>query len=279
MAIRMHDATMQLAMRLGSFRSSTATGGSTTTLIDTVARTENDDDWNGGTVWIITDAGGASAAPEGEWAIVSDFVNSTNTLTIGTLTAAVASGDTYGLASARYPLDVLKTAINNELIKHQVIRYDTTSLDIVADQSEYTLPVGIYGHNLVGVYEAVDTDSNDNQWTPLSFSVQEGNTGSQHTLVIHSRDVTAGNDIMLEYRYRLVPLYLASDEIDTAIPLDLILDSAAANCEVIRMRTYGSESKLDIEMLKFYQQEAQLARMRNPIRLPAKRGKVNEAHS
>ena len=275
----MFDATLQLATRLGILRTSTATGGSTTTLVDTVARTEEDDDWNGGTVWIITDAGGASAAPEGEWAIVSDFVNSTATLTIGAVTAAVAAGDTYGLASGGYPLDVLKTAINNELIKQEVIRYDTTSLDIVADQSEYTLPVGIYGHNLLGVYESTDTDRDDNQWTPLSFSVQEAATGTQHTLVIHSRDVTSGNDIMLRYKYRLVPLYLASDEIDPAIPLDRILDAAATNAEVIRMRTYGSESELDIEMLKFYQRQAQLAEMRNPIRRPSKRGRVNEAHS
>ena len=189
----------------------------------------------------------------------------------------MAAGDTYGIASGRYPLDVLRTAINNELIKHEVIRYDTTSLDIISDQSEYTLPSGIYKHNLMGVYEATDTDSNDNQWTPLDFSVQTAAAGSQHTLVIHSRNVTAGNDIMLEYKYRLVPLYDADDEIDPAIPMELLLSSAAANAELIRMRTYGSESKLDIEMLKMYREEARLAEMKNPIRLPAKRGRINEA--
>ena len=274
----MFDATLQLAARLGDFRTSTASAaGSTTTLVDTVARTEEDDTWNGGTVWIITDAGGASAAPEGEWGRVTDFVNSTGTLTFEALTAATASSDTYGLASGRYPLDVLRTAINNELIKYEVIRYDTTSLDIESDQSEQTLPAGIYKHNLMGVYEGTDTDTDDNQWTPLDFSVQTAAAGSQHTLVIHSREVTSGNDIMLEYKYRLIPLYLASDEIDPAIPLERILSAAAANAELIRMRTYGSESKLDIEMLKFYREEAQLAAMRNPIRLPGRRGRINES--
>ena len=276
MSIKMFDATLQLATRLGVLRTGTATGGDTASLIDT-ARTEEDDTWNGGTVWIITDAGGASAAPEGEWATISGFASATGDATISTLTAAVAAGDTYGIASARYPLDVLKTAINNELTKHEVIRYDTTSLDVAAGQSEYDLPTGIYGHNLMGVYEATTTDSNDNKWTPLNFSVQESDTGSQHVLVIHS-GITSTNDLMLEYKYRLVPLYLASDEIDTALPLAKILDAAAANCEVIRMRTYGSESKLDIEMMKIYRQDAQLADMKNPIRLPARRGRINEAH-
>lgn len=273
----MFNATLQLATRLGILRTSTATGGSTTTIADTVMLTDADGDYNGGTAWIITDAGGASAAPEGEWARVTDFDNATATATIETLTAAVASGDTYGIATARYPLDVLKTAINNELIKERVIRYDTTSLDVVAGQSEYDLPSGIYGHNLKGVYESTSTDSDDNQWVPLSFSVQEAATGSQHLLVIESRNITTGNDIMLEYDYRLVPLYTASAEIDPAIPMDRILDAAAANAIAISQLTYGSESKLEIEMWKFFQREAEIARMRNPVRLPSKRGKVNEA--
>ena len=271
------DATLQLAGRLHVLRAGTATGGSTTTVIDTTQRTENDDTWNGGTIWVITDAGGASDAPEGEWSTITDFDNGTSTVTMQAVSAAIASGDTYGIAGGRYPIDVLINAINNEIIKHQVMRYDITSLDIVADQSEYTLPAGIYESNLVSVEEATSTDSDDNQWTPLNFSVETADAGSQHKLIIHSRKVTAGNDIRLGYRYRHVPLYDADDEIDPAIPMELILDAAAMNCEVTRMRTYGSESKLDIEMLKQYREDAQLARMRNPIRPTPKRGKVNEA--
>jgi len=157
----MFNATLQLANKLGVLRVSTATGGTTTTLLDT-KRTEGDDAFNGGTIWLITDAGGASAAPEGEWATVSDFANTGGVFTVSTMTAP-ASGDTYGCATARYPLDVLKTAINNELIKYKIPRYDRTSLDIVANQSEYTLPAGIRGEKLVNVYEEKDTDTSDSQ--------------------------------------------------------------------------------------------------------------------
>jgi len=270
------DATLQLAQMLGVVRVSTATGGDASSVLDT-KRTEVDDTWNGGTVWLITDAGGASAAPEGEFARVSDFANTGGDITISTLTAAIASGDTYAVAGGRYPLDVLISAINNEIIKHKIPRYDTTSLDIVAGQSEYTLPTGITGDNLRGVYESTSTDSDDNQWTPLSFSVQEAATGTQHVLVIESRSVGTGNDIMLEYLSRLSPLYLATDVIDDIVPMARILPAAAAQCELIRMRTYDSGDPLDIEMLKFYRDEARQSKLENPIRLPAKRGKVNEA--
>jgi len=270
------NATLQLAQALGVVRVSTATGGDATSILDT-KRTEADDTFNGGTAFIITDAGGASAAPEGEFSRVSDFANSGGDITIAAVTAAIALGDTYAVAGGRYPLDVLISAINNEIIKHKIPRYDTTSLDIVAGQSEYTLPVGITGDNLRGVYESTSTDSDDNQWTPLSFSVQEAATGTQHVLVIESRSVGTGNDIMLEYLSRLSPLYLATDVIDDIVPMARILPAAAAQCELIRMRTYDSGDPLDIEMLKFYRDEARQSKLENPIRLPAKRGKVNEA--
>ena len=272
----MFNAVLELVNMLGTLRVSTATGGDTTSILDT-KRLEADDTWNGGSAFIITDAGGASAAPEGEWARVSDFAETGGDITISAVTAAIAAGDTYGVSAGRYPLDVLISAINNEIIKEKIPRYDTTSLDIVAGQSEYTLPVGINGNNLVGVYESTSTDSDDNQWTPLSFSVQEAATGTQHVLVIESRSVGTGNDIMLEYLSRLSPLYLATDVIDDIVPMARILPSAAAQCETIRMRTFDSGDPLDIEMLKFYRDEARQAKLENPIRLPAKRGKVNEA--
>ena len=272
----MFDAVLELANALHVLRVSTATGGSTTTLVDS-KRTEEDDTYNGGTVLLITDAGGASAAPEGEWARVSDFANATGTFTVATFTVAPASGDTYGCMSGKYPLDVLISAINNELIKYTITRYDRTSLDIVSGQSEYDLPSGIRGDNLINVYEETDSDTSDSQPVPLSFDVQEAATGSQHKLIIKSRNVTAGNDIMLEYEQRLSPLYLATDVIDDLVPMARIIPSACINAEINRMRTYDSGDPLDIEMLAIYRDQEAVAKRENVIRKPAKRGRVTEA--
>ena len=270
------NATLQLANRLGVLVTSTATDGDTTSCIDS-KRTESDDFFNGGALWVITDAGGASAAPEGEWARVTDFANTGGDITISAVTAAIASGDTYGVTAGKYSLDLLMTAINNEIVKHKVVRYDRTSLDIVSGQSEYTLPAGIRADNLLNVYEETDSDSDDSKPTPLNFEVQTAATGTQHTLVIKSRDVTAGYDIMLEYKTFLTPLYLASDTIDDSLPLARILDSAAGHARLLVMSTGGAVSKLEIEAVNWHREDAALARAENPIRLPSKRGRVNES--
>ena len=269
----MFNATLQLAQRLKVLQTSTATGGTTGTLLDT-KRTETDDTFNGGAAWLITDVGGASAAPEGEWARVTDFANTGGVIT-SVWTAAPANGDTYGI-SVGFSLDVLIGAINDELVQHKVVRYDTTTLDFVDEQSEYTLPVGVRADNLVNVYESQVDDDDDNRWVPLNYSIQAQTTGTQHEIIIHSRSVTVDNDIMLEYTTFLEPLYLPTDVIDGSLPMARILDNAAFSARATRMSTSSSDSELEIELMKIHREDAALARAENPIRRPAKRGNINE---
>ncbi len=271
----MFNATLQLAQRLGIVRVSTATGGTTSTLLDT-KRTEIDDAFNpGGTVWLITDAGGASAAPEGEFPVVTDFAKTGGVIT-ATFTVAPASGDTYGVAGGDFPLDVLISAINNEIIKYKQPLWDLTSLDITNAKSEYDLPTGIRAENLIGVFESTVDDADDGRWVELNWHIREAATGTQHKLVIDTRNVGVDNDIGLQYLSQLSPLYLATDVIDDIVKMARILDSAAAHARVIRMSTYGTASKLEIEMLRIHREDAVLARAENVIRYPARRGSVVE---
>ena len=84
------------------------------------------------------------------------------------------------------------------------------------------------------------------------------------------------NDIGLLYLSRLVPLYDPDDVIDDIVPMARILDNAAAHARAIRMSTYGSGSKLEIELMRMHREDAVLARAENPIRYPSKRGSVVE---
>lgn len=109
-------ATFRTALALGAVTEGLATGGSTTTLIDTVNLTQADDFWNGGTVFITNNASGAGS-PEEKYAQVTDFVNSTNTATLGVYSlAAIASGDRYGIATSKYPLQILISNVNAALL-------------------------------------------------------------------------------------------------------------------------------------------------------------------
>lgn len=232
MAKTLFDLTYQLSRLLEQTVSGTATGGSTTTLIDTVERTsltETDDQWNGGTIWINRDAGGAGAAPEGEYGYISDYVASTSTLTIRTaLTAAIASGDGYSIAKKRYPLSLLKQKIN-EALGGVIEKTDITTITIADEQTEYSLPSEVL--DLKQVYISTNAaDTNDNRWEQLfDWDVQKSATGTANKIVF-SRQHTAGEIIKLVYLGYHSVLQNPTDKLDDSIHQNLILYRARLGC-------------------------------------------------
>lgn len=224
------DATLATARRLGIVRGYKASAaGSTTTLVDTVGRKEVDDYWNEGTIWITEDAAGASAAPEGEFSIITDFANSTSTITFGALTAATAQNDKYAVALPLVPLQLMIEAINQILYTVFIPAWDTTSLDTVSAQTEYSLPATISRGNLIGVWMQTQDDANDNQ--PMEIKqwwIKEGGTGAQDTLVIDQ--YTADWDLWLYYKTRHPEVRDASDSINEIVNLDSLAIHAAAEC-------------------------------------------------
>jgi hypothetical protein len=136
---------MQRAWReLGHALDITATGGSTTTVVDTNSIYTSDDALVGGTAIVVRDAGGSNAAPEGEFARISDYVASTTTFTVGsTLTAAVGAGDSIALVRPTIRLPQMIQAVNDGLANLGTISLVDTSLTTVAGQIEYALPVGL----------------------------------------------------------------------------------------------------------------------------------------
>ena len=78
----------------------TATGGSTTTIVDSSLLPQTDDFWIGGAVKIVSCA--ADSSLNGKVILLTDSTGSTGTLTFATQAAAFASGDTFQLCLGNY---------------------------------------------------------------------------------------------------------------------------------------------------------------------------------
>src|SRR5688572_17715489 len=110
----------QLFRRIGG-KVTLATSGSTTTAVDTKLADEladgNEDDlFNGGTLLVLEDAGGLSAAPEGEFSRITDYVAGSQTLTFSpAMTAAPASGDRIIIVPPDFPLYDMIEIVNDAL--------------------------------------------------------------------------------------------------------------------------------------------------------------------
>lgn len=98
--------TQQPFFRLFGETARDATGGTTTTLIDTAGLTQPDDFWNGQTVFLPTTI---------QSRYIADFAQSTKTLTfLEALSGAVISGDDYEIWSSFTPMEI-RSAINAAL--------------------------------------------------------------------------------------------------------------------------------------------------------------------
>lgn len=203
MAFTLSDLLQAGYFGLGQLNVYVATGGSTTTIVDTNTKTGKDNTWKDGAAFVIRDAGGLNAAPEGQFARVSAYVASTGTYTLdATLTSAVASGDTYGVVSQEYPLAQMIQAANQALrLMGDLDLVDTTTLDTAAATTEYaasatwkrTRPFRVDVQGRTGA-------SADNQWQEWPDWEYVPATAGAAGKLIFPEYPTASRDIRVWYR-------------------------------------------------------------------------------
>lgn len=127
------EVMLEVARTMGSVFEGTATGGSTTSLIDTGLETIADHFLNG-TLWIL------SGDQSGDCVLVK--THDGNTVTFATASHAIAAGVTYALANADYPKYLIKQAVLDVLRFDECLLKNDT-LTVTEDTEEYSLPSGV----------------------------------------------------------------------------------------------------------------------------------------
>jgi hypothetical protein len=248
MTYNLFDLTYRVARELGEVMEGSATGGDTTSIIDTVwlAARFNDDHFNAGTAWILYDAGGASAAPEGEWARVTDFDKTGGDATITAVTVAVASGDRYALATAKYTRDTLIQAVNKALDKTPVPTTDTTTIDTASSKTEYDLPTGVLDENIRVFIQRVTDDTDDNRWIEYyDWYIQDTATGTAQKIVFRTQPPYA-YDIKVVYWIPHPPLYARADKLRESVDVNRIVHMAVYEA-LLWKRAQSGTSDPDME--------------------------------
>ena len=191
---------------LGQLRINSATGGTTVTVADSNLG-GTDDDFNGGTLIIVRDSAGASAAPEGQFAEVTDYAQSGGTITIATgdaFTASPVSGDVYGVSNGKdYPHYQMLSFIDSAVKEHDIPFVDTTSIDTASSKTEYSYPKAAKRQPPYRVdIQIKTTDSDDNQWREISRGRWEYVPASADTvgLIIFRDQLPASRDIRIWYK-------------------------------------------------------------------------------
>lgn len=270
------DLIYRTARMLGTVTEGTATGGSTTTIADTNDRIEANDFWNGGTAFLIRDAGGAGAAPEKQSSVISDFALTGGIITLRTaLTAAAATGDKYGVTRERYPRPLLIQKVNEALQKLGTVPVvDTTTLDTTTNQTEYTLPVAAKFDLRQVFVQGKTGDTNDNQWIPyLHWHIGTAAAGSTG-LIFTDHQLFTGRDIRIVYMADHAELHADGDDLSEYIHMDRVIYEAAAGCLLHRKQLDGRDDPTLNEQINYMVDRAQRAALMYPVQAPPKQHRL-----
>lgn len=198
------DIRQRVYQTLGQVESFLATGGAsgTTDNSDWANWAEPPDEERFKRLYlcVVRDAGGANAAPEGEWSLISAYTPASYRLTHTAFTAVTASGDECMIVKqSNFPLLKVDAAINRglELLGEHI--FTDSSLTLVTGQTEYSLPSNI--RTVISVEVPTNDDANDNQYTALDweFLAPPRTLATETKLVIPDAESYVGEVVLITY--------------------------------------------------------------------------------
>jgi len=180
------EAALRVIKRIAPVYYGTATGGSTTTLIDTL-NTEQQGFYDNGIIWLLT------GSNPGEWVDILSFGNGTFTFK-SAVTPTIAAGDKYACITSDWERKDLRSAVNEACKSISKTFASDATLTVVANQEEYTLPSGVSDVRRIEVAE--------NTTSPYSYVTNpywNEVAGKIYFHPDHVPDAAAGNKIRLWY--------------------------------------------------------------------------------
>lgn len=274
MAFLLTDVIQAVLRELGELKVSFATGGSTTTVVDANEAGGQDQVWKGGTLVILYDAGGAGAAPEGEFFRITSYVANTGTFTVPTISAAVAANDRYGVTGPAYPLQQIIQSVNDALRSlGDIALVDTTTLDTIAGDTEYAASATWKRSRPLRVdVQGRTGDAQDNQWLTSydwDFIPAAGGTSGK---IIFQHYYAGTRDIRVTYQDKHPRVIGFSDVIHETFHPDLVV--VASKVKVMEWKAGQTRDPEHIRKLNELRTELNNARALHPIWKPKRKPKL-----
>jgi hypothetical protein len=191
-------------------------GGSASVITDT-ALALNANELVKGLVIVTRDAGGANAAPEGQFSAIAS--NTATAITVSpAFTATVEVGDEIMVIRPKYALADWRRTANIALKSLGDIPLWDISLTMVAGQTEYTLPAVII--EPIDVYAQTSKTTGDYEWVKLdNWTTTNAAPGTAKTLIINSDDINPTYLLGIVYNGVHPTVYAYNDPIE--VPLEL----------------------------------------------------------
>lgn len=204
MAYTLSNLLQDLDGDIGQSESFVATGGTTLTFLDTKIGERLDTKPTSNYAidsyaLVMRDAGGANAAPEGQFQRINAYDSETYKFTVDTaFTVAVAAGDEIMVLSAEFYGRDLITRINRAVQKLLISLVDTT-LTYLSTSNNYNLPVAAKKDRPRQVWVQQVTGNDDTYVEVFNYDIIPSASGSVATLRFSGAPGPTGATIKLVY--------------------------------------------------------------------------------
>jgi len=268
---------IQAAYReLGQLLVSTATGGDATSIVDTKEKDKHDDTaWDNGGFFIIKDADGAGASPEGKFGFITSWAESTGTFTIPTVTAAVVATDIYGVCNDYYPLAQMQELANDALrMLGDIPLIDITTLDTASSKTEYAYAVTWKRKPPIKVEIQTRTgDADDFQWREIhDWQYRPATAGTAGLLVLPQ--LIASRDIAVWYVDKHPAVSVYSDPIVETVAPELAVKALVLKALAWQNRRMMGGDDYLLQTLNDAKIEYEMAKIEYPIWKPKRSSKL-----
>lgn len=278
MSFTLSDLLQAAYTELGQLQAANATGGAVESLIDNrLAGIGHDDDWKDGALFIIAADG---AAPEGEYARISAYDASEGEFSLAeTLTAAVTSGDLYGLVSGYYPLHTMVELANAGLrALGDIPLVDTTTLDTAVGKTEYATALTWQRRPPVMIdYQSRTGEGSANQWVRVHDWEYVPASAGESGLIIFQRELPAVRDLRVWYVDAHPRLSAYDDVVAEVIAPELAVAAVVERALRWQNSRLGGGDNFLLQRWNDAKVELDRVKSEQPIWRPSRRGRLNLA--
>ena len=255
------DVVLMVLDTLGEVYYGTATGGTTTTVVDSdIANMLSEDTFNFGMI-LVTDTTD-DLAPKGEMRFISDFADDDGTITVPVaFSAAPGTGDRYAVADSRWTIEQIIGGINRGLVAIGDMPQLDVSLTTSGRLTRYTLPSGVNKRNLAMVYiQELSTTDDELPLPSGAYSVRADDE------LVFAYAPASGKVIELHYDGPHVAVEALADALDTQIALDRIVAETTYQLMRSRIRSTDGGDRELIQIWNDIKEELNIARRRHPVK-------------
>jgi hypothetical protein len=267
MAYTLSNLLIDTLVRLGRLKASIATGGSTSTAIDTsIIGLDNDDDWKNGYLFVLSTTDGL--APIGEFKKISGYVSTTGTFSTSTFSASIGSGDRFGYSAPyEFPIDTMISLANLALSSLGDIALVDTTTVTVAGQTEYTHAIAWKRRKPYRLDIQTNSTSGDYRWEQINFEYIPAAPGSTGLLVLDT-DYDAGKYLRVWYDGVHPELTAYNSAISETIPPELIRSMMYEKVLEWKNNELGGTNAFMLRVWEKAQQDLNMARATHKIYKP-----------